>query len=217
MLNYRFAGLGVVFATLINSAPAIASFDDQFVCNAVGDGHHIVVISSADPSNASVQFSLGEDHQPRPDGFKGHVIPMQQVISGSGVKYAGLGHIFHAKGAYGVLDMASVSVSCTLASEEVDGQTDREAEENALNIPARSYGGKVRAGPGMEFTQIASLREGDPVTLLTNTGETMNGYDWFMILMANGEIGYQWGGLLCSDALHPPGIFGGRNEACPVR
>lgn len=87
-------------------------------------------------------------------------------------------------------------------------QTDEAAEEAALSICARSYGGKVRAGPGMEFRQVGSLAEGDRVTLLYNTQERMNGYDWFFIRLPNGEEAYQWGGLLCSDELHVSGLYG---------
>ena len=191
------------------SAPAYASFDDQFVCERLGDVDLLVVISAEDSSNAYVQFSSGdgtEEGEPTPE-------PMRQIPSGSGIKYAGMGVIFHAKGNEGRLETELGSAMCSNPA----GETDEEAEEAALNIGARSYGGIVRMGPGMEFGRLTSLREGDPVTLLVNTEETMNGYDWYMIMLENGDIGYQWGGILCSDELHPPGIFGGREEACPVR
>ncbi len=65
-------------------------------------------------------------------------------------------------------------------------------------IKAGSWGGKVRAGPGMQFQQIASLRNGDPVRLLENTRVMMNGYPWYRISYRGGKTGYQWGGILCS-------------------
>ncbi|MXO91909.1 MliC family protein [Pontixanthobacter aquaemixtae] len=191
------------------SAPAHASFDDQFVCERIGDVDVLVVISARNDADAYVQFSSGdgtEEGEPTTE-------PMRQIPSGSGIKYAGMGVIFHAKGNEGFVETELGSGMCSNPA----GETDEAAEEAALNIRARSYGGIVRAGPGMEFDRVTSLQEGDPVTLLVNTGEHMNGYDWFMIMLPDGEIGYQWGGLLCSDELHPPGIYGGRNEACPVR
>lgn len=197
-------------AALSFAAPAYASVDDQFTCDALGDGNYMVAISSQDSSKATAQYTLSGEYAGEGQTI---VTPMQQVIAGSGARYAGLGLIFHAKGNSGILQTAAGTVNCSFVGE----QTDETAAEEALNIPARSYGGKVRAGPGMDFAQIASLQEGDPVTLLANTGKAMGGYDWFMIRLASGETGYQWGGILCSDALHPPGIFGGRSQPCPVR
>ena len=68
----------------------------------------------------------------------------------------------------------------------------------AQNIEAGSWGGKVRSGPGTDYRQIGSLREGDPVRLVRNTGVMMNGYPWFEIRFKNGKKGFQWGGILCS-------------------
>lgn len=72
--------------------------------------------------------------------------------------------------------------------------------------PGQSYGGKVRSGPGMQYRQVGSLREGNPILILNGTGDLMNGYEWFQIRYSNGSVGYQWGGIMCSQKPHP-GIF----------
>lgn len=69
-----------------------------------------------------------------------------------------------------------------------------------------SYGGKVRNGPGMQYQQVGSLREGDAIDILNGTGVFMNGYEWFRIRFRGGAIGYQWGGIMCSQNPNP-GIF----------
>jgi hypothetical protein len=69
-----------------------------------------------------------------------------------------------------------------------------------------SYGGKVRNGPGMQYQQVGSLREGDAIDILNGTGVFMNGYEWFRIRFRGGSIGYQWGGIICSQKPNP-GIF----------
>jgi len=69
--------------------------------------------------------------------------------------------------------------------------------------PGYSYGGKVRGGPGMNYRQVGSLREGDRILILNGTGAMMNGYEWFQIRYRNGRTGYQWGGIMCSQNPYP--------------
>ena len=189
------------------AAPAHASFDDQYVCDSIGDTDLLVVISSRDNASAFVQFSSGdgtEEGEPTPE-------PMRQLPSGSGIKYAGMGVIFHAKGGEGILETEAGSTICRFAGEE----TDEWAESQSLEAAAWSWGGIVRAGPGMRFDRVTSLREGAPVTLLVNTGEVMNGYPWFMIRLASGNEAYQWGGILCTDDPQIEGTYLG--DGCMKR
>lgn len=67
----------------------------------------------------------------------------------------------------------------------------------AQDTVAGSWGGKIRSGPGTQYRQIGSLRNGDPVGLIEDTGVMMNGYPWFRIRLKNGRRGFQWGGILC--------------------
>ncbi len=79
---------------------------------------------------------------------------------------------------------------------------------NSQGIEAGSWGGKVRAGPGMEYQQIGSLQNGDRVQLLENTGVMMNGYPWYRISFFGGRLGYKWGGILCGYGNSIGGTFG---------
>jgi len=74
-------------------------------------------------------------------------------------------------------------------------------------VDAGSWGGRVRRGPSIDAPQISSLKEGDPVTILERSGEIMNGFPWFRIQLANGQIGYQWGGILCATTTPVRGIY----------
>ena len=77
-------------------------------------------------------------------------------------------------------------------------------------VEAGSWGGIVRNGPGQSHARVASLREGERVSLLFNTGVMWNDYPWFLIRFRNGELGFQWGGILCRLETPVEGVF----EAC---
>jgi hypothetical protein len=83
--------------------------------------------------------------------------------------------------------------------EESDGGTRPPAGGAAqqLGVEGRSFGGIVRAGPGMEFAKVASLPEGAALLIEEDTGVDMGGYHWFRIRFGN-RSGYQWGGILCA-------------------
>ncbi len=74
-------------------------------------------------------------------------------------------------------------------------------------VVAGSWGGIVRDGPGQNYGKIASLDEGEQVTLMGRT-EVMEGeYPWFKIAYDDGKIGYQWGGILCATGPERADIF----------
>ena len=56
----------------------------------------------------------------------------------------------------------------------------------------------MRAEPSLSSARVSSLAEGTAITLMSRAG-TMDGYDWFVIQF-RGQTGYQWGGIMCSDA-----------------
>ncbi len=85
--------------------------------------------------------------------------------------------------------------SASLASPDVDFPQN-----------GQSYGGKVRSGPGIQYGQSGSLYQGDAILILSGTGVMMNGYEWFQIRYRNGQTGYHWGGLFCSERPYP-GIY----------
>lgn len=70
---------------------------------------------------------------------------------------------------------------------------------------AQSWGGVVRAGPSMDDQRIDSLGESEEITLLQESGVWMNDYQWFQIRYRDGQIGYQWGGIICGVNGEIPG------------
>lgn len=73
-----------------------------------------------------------------------------------------------------------------------------------------SWGGVVRSGPGMETARVDSLREGEAVEILQDSGVFMNGYNWFQIRYRGNKTGYQWGGIMCGRSQPVPGV----HEVC---
>lgn len=79
--------------------------------------------------------------------------------------------------------------------------------ERPVNMAGRSLGGRLRNGPGTNFSPAGSLAEGDPLTIVTNTGVRFDGYDWFEVRTPGGGTAYQWGGIMCSEGQMIEGIF----------
>ena len=74
-------------------------------------------------------------------------------------------------------------------------------------IEAGSWGGIVRSGPSQSDARVASLREGERVSLLFNTGIVWNDYPWFLIRFRDGQLGFMWGGILCSRGAQVTGTY----------
>jgi hypothetical protein len=86
-----------------------------------------------------------------------------------------------------------------------------DAAAGSFPVEAGSWGGVVRSGPGREFSHLASLAEGERITLIENTGVVLNDYPWFRIRYRGIRDGYQWGGIICSAGAQVAGTF----ETCP--
>ena len=78
--------------------------------------------------------------------------------------------------------------------------------QGQINVPAFSFGGKLRAGPGQDYRQVGSLQERERVIILSNSGVRDGDWDW-MEIRAGNKTGFMWGGLLCPDQQMVPGIF----------
>ncbi len=81
------------------------------------------------------------------------------------------------------------------------------AEPVSKGFAAKSWGGVVRSGPGMEFKQVASLKEGEKITVIEDAGVEMNGYRWYKIRFGANKVGFQWGGILCPVGKPVAGAF----------
>lgn len=71
---------------------------------------------------------------------------------------------------------------------------------------AKSWGGIVRTGPGQQFNRVASLNEGEPITVLERSGAVFQGRPWFRISF-RGQVGYHWGGIICPIGRPVPGTW----------
>lgn len=80
-----------------------------------------------------------------------------------------------------------------------------------VRFPAdgRSCGGILRQGPGMDTPKLASLRQGDALTILEQAGQIDgSGFAWFKV-KAGAATGYQYGGILSVSTGHLSGAFVG--------
>ena len=78
-------------------------------------------------------------------------------------------------------------------------------------IVAGSWGGVVRDGPGKQYRQLASLEEGEQITLMGRSDVMEDGYPWFKIAYRDGEIGFKWGGILCAVGTERADVY----KVCP--
>ena len=69
---------------------------------------------------------------------------------------------------------------------------------------AGSWGGVLRNGPGRNYRQIGSLKEGEPVTLMGRTDVLEDGFPWFKLVTRSG-------GILCSTGAERPHLY----KTCP--
>ena len=193
------AVIAIVSSCLV-TFEAHASLDDQYTCDAIGDGNYVLTISSADSKKAEAIYVLGLDSPSAAD--ESELINLDAEILDEGFKYTGDGIEFVGSGkqAFLVDTKAKVVVKCSVTAQASDGS-------KTINKPGFSLGGKIRSGPGVDYPQIGSVFGTKPITILEDTGVFMNGYTWFKIKLGNGDTGYQWGGILCSAAEPIKGVY----------
>lgn len=86
------------------------------------------------------------------------------------------------------------------------------ANADELPMVARSWGGVVRAAPDDHAQKLASLREGETLTILAHTKVQWNGFEFFKIRYRSSRTGYQWRGILCPVGAALKGAF----QVCPA-
>lgn len=191
------AAVLAVPACLSVAAPAQAR--DTFHCVA-GDMTYSVTIDPRTPEFVEVDVSVGEQM----DQSLARKFDLPEKQSGSGFRYENDGVEFRGKGEDAFITVLGETFDCELDRASGAGQTHDSgavggSEGPEINMPGRSYGGKLRDGPGMNFRQVGSLGYGNRLTIVRNTGVEMNGYDWFEVRVRS-RTAYQWGGILCSNA-----------------
>jgi hypothetical protein len=74
-------------------------------------------------------------------------------------------------------------------------------------IEAKSWGGSVRSGPGIDYPKVGNLAEGQRIVILGQSGaELYQDLPWFEISW-NNKTGYHWGGIICPIGMEVPGTF----------
>lgn len=202
------------FAAIVAADAEYAPFYEGYICDtpASGEGQYWVNIGLKNADKARVRFNLDEEWAQQPVGTE--EVEMISVISGSGMRYAGGKYEFHTKGNRGILSFSGESLKCEKLPNNGAGGADDTgndapppADLGLQPVSGKSWGGKLRGGPGMNFEQVGSLYEGEPVTIIGTSGISMNGYNWFIIRTRGGKEAYQWGGLLCTHERRIAGLY----------
>jgi membrane-bound inhibitor of C-type lysozyme len=145
-------------------------------------------------------------------------VRMEPAVSGSGFRYTGRGLDFVGQGDDAYLTNGSASVSCWVTGVAVPGGNNQVGggggggyDPQVGPFSGFSFGGNLRDGPGINFRDVGSTFEGQPLTLLTDSGIFFNGYSWWVVVLQNGQQAYQWGGIICAPGYQLAGVF---NEGC---
>ena len=105
------------------------------------------------------------------------------------------------------LMLACLGAAAAPALAQPRGERGPAAPDFNRPIEAGSWGGVVRNGPGQSNARVVSLREGERVQLLFNTGIMWNDFPWFLIRFRDGQLGFMWGGILCSRGAQVEGTY----------
>lgn len=106
--------------------------------------------------------------------------------------------------------LASLALACLVGAPALaQSRPGPNASAPDFNRPidAGSWGGVVRSGPSQSYARLTALREGERVALLFNTGIVWNDYPWFLIRFRDNQLGFMWGGILCSRGAQVAGTY----------
>ncbi|RKF13962.1 hypothetical protein D6850_12305 [Roseovarius spongiae] len=204
--------LGLVLAGSL--APSLAPAGALFECEAVDDGAWRVFILDETPDIATAVFKLGLDS----GGGESSPYEMERAVSGSGFRYLGEGLEFIGKSDDAMLIDGEEKMHCGVAPawmmEEATAPPSQDGDGPLPDAPdvegmsAQALGGNIRSGPGTQHARIGTLARGTSITLMQDTGEELDGYNWFVIRKPDGETGHVWGGIICTPEETVPGVRG---------
>ena len=186
----------LVAALVMLALPAAAQ--TQFDCGPLGDGSYIVTIDPAMADRAEARFTMGMDSG---GGATSPATVLTAAPTGSGFRYVGPNMDLRGQGNMAELQVEDMMLVCQPVS----------AGGGAFPVQARSWGGNVRVGPGMEYDRIGSFAEGEDLLIVANTGVMMNGFPWFEVRDMSGAGGFHWGGIICWPPVPVDGVF----QSCP--
>lgn len=197
-------GVGFIFASATISAYAA---DEVFECDAIGDGHYIVAIPGGNAREAWAYYKFGSNPVNPRDGMK--------MLLVSDDFYEGKDTSFTYGMRQGLLSdlNASIAVQCyrndRLASPYSGTVAQKSSKTNLhpAGQKGKALGGNMRTGPGTKYAKKASVGAGTNLTIIGNSGVRLDGYDWFEVQLNNGNRGFIWGGILCSEGQRLDGIL----------
>ncbi|MBV6656813.1 MAG: SH3 domain-containing protein [Devosiaceae bacterium] len=182
---------GGLALALAAPSQANASILDTFDCGGGGGGTTITVTLMPAQGTANLNWPRGNTTLVS-DGEGRWINPGDEVQ-------------FTPAGDSGVLFLGSEQLPCRIML--ADNEREQTQAGALVDLLGKSLGGRVRSGPGTNFDPIDSLPPGEPVVIVRNTGVIFDGYPWFEISYSEGLTGFQWGGIMCSDAQLVPGVF----------
>lgn len=142
---------------------------------------------------------------------------LNPAVSGSGARFfdpsSGLDFVEHQGQAF-LTTASGTQFNCRVTSVTEPGGNAAEQPippQGGGTFGGFSFGGNLRAGPGTNFQDVGSTFNGQQLTLIADTGVNLNGYNWWVVQLPNGQQAHQWGGLLCAPNFLLNGIF---NDGC---
>lgn len=177
---------------------------ERFVCELPGTTYtvtldqaraHYVVTTLPSPLAAGGVRNIALPRLPTSEGF---------TYQHNDLKFSGVE-------TFGILETGAATIPCRAQFGLPD-----DLATMALNIEARSLGGRLREGPGTAFASVGSLVAQQQLLIVRNTGVRFNAHDWFEVRVS-GRSAYAWGGTICLMGERMPGLTGPCAEQQPAQ
>ena len=196
MVRRSFAALALAVLAGIAATNAHASPGFDFVCY----DRDIVASVGLDLEWANAYVEIGGEEIVLPAAGQGNANRDAFAFSGDGLSFQG----FPPEGQLALADRRTVR--CYQTRDSIKTMALYGSDNNfewSVYDARGSASGNARAAPSIFAEKVASLGDGEPVIIRQNTDEFMDGFFWFQIEFSEGETGYIWGALLCTDADMP--------------
>lgn len=225
-MKREFITTGFLIACLYSSK-AFATSGDLFECQGLGDAQIYVEIDTFDDKMARHYVVI--DRINYPDAEPPSMTPLKSSGGDDNRVYTGQNITFNMAGSMGTVVEGRDAVTCrtidpsfiqppriserTFHPRLKDWQPTPNNQWNfqSMDKSAVSWGGRMRAGPGLTFTQTASLSRGQNLRIISQTDKTYLDRPWFQVRLENDDKGYVWGGILCSLDSGVDGTFNHNN------
>jgi hypothetical protein len=206
-------GGAVALGTALTAAMPTAEASEltMYECSSEGDVYYEVEVSWVD-GNSTARIAPKSEYISAADSSARTETAREQRVA-SGFSFDSRSYSFFGKGTDARLRFKEYPNDAPVpCAERAMSQDHASGAVGGNETPlggqkARSLGGKLRNGPGTNFSVAGSLAEGTPVSVIANTGVRFDGYDWFEIRRGGG-VAYQWGGIMCWEGQPIAGMYG---------